>query len=298
MLAVSGRGAGRAPSHALHLDRCLRQGVQNGGEVFGFLVGALPEAVAAAEVVQRAVLVQHVLQLVRHLDLALVLAVLQERPKLLQAVQVAILIVAQREVLEVVENVCPELLLQSVAVEPEKALEAIAVVSGGVLHGKHLHLIVHLATEVGAQEVRPEAVERVHFLGLADAHLLPLIQALGMELVIFVLHKAIFLQQFMRGVLEIRELLLVAAAHEVQGRLRGRERRGVQRRGAQDPAHARAGLLGPPLLALLAVLGFGGVQARGRVAVGCVVAWPAGVAGHRRAGRRAAAVQVLHRGDL
>lgn len=55
-----------------------------------------------------------------------------------------------------------------------RAVIDVPVALFGVGEGELLHFVVHALVELGAEEVGPEAVERVHFARLTDAQILPL----------------------------------------------------------------------------------------------------------------------------
>lgn len=75
----------------------------------------------------------------------LYLVILEKGPKLLQTIQVTIIMVFERLLLEILEEVLPESLLQPVAVEPEETLQSIPVAFAGIFQSKTFELVVHLS---------------------------------------------------------------------------------------------------------------------------------------------------------
>jgi len=118
---------------------------------------------------------EHGLQLGHDVQLGGVPVVLDERPELLQAVELTRVSVADALLLEVLVELWAELALEAVAVEAEEALEAVAVSGLGVLDGERAELLVHLAVEVLAEEERPEPEHGVHLLRVTHAQLLALL---------------------------------------------------------------------------------------------------------------------------
>jgi hypothetical protein len=72
--------------------------------------------------------------------------------------------------LEVVEQVLSEVLLQTVRVEPEQALQAVPIASAGVLERRPPELVIHPAIEVFSQEERPEPEQCIHLLTLTHTY--------------------------------------------------------------------------------------------------------------------------------
>lgn len=100
--------------------------------------------------------------------------ILEERPELLQTVQLPVLVVFYCLLLELFVEVRPELALQTVRIKPKKALETVTEALFRVLQSKRLELMVHRTVEVLAQEERPEPVQRSHFTRVAAAPALPI----------------------------------------------------------------------------------------------------------------------------
>lgn len=130
---------------------------------------ALARRLNDAEVFNRLEILQVLLELGVDRELLAVLVVLEERPELLEPVQLARLVVADRLFLKDLVDVGPEALLEPVGEVAEQALEAVAEAGGGVFERQSAELVEHLAVEVAPQEERPEPEERVHFRRLANA---------------------------------------------------------------------------------------------------------------------------------
>eukprot|EP01136_Pigoraptor_vietnamica_P040244 Opistho-1_new@11929 len=190
--------------------------------------------VGHAEVVERAILGKELLEARGDLERARVLAVLEIRPELLEAVQMAAVVIGECLLHEIVKEVLAVLLLEAIAVEAEEALDAIPVSAAGILQGERAKLGVHLAVEVVAQEKRPEAEERVHLTRLPNAETLALARALLVKFVVLVLDKAAVLENLVRRVLEVGQRTALRALAHAPHALRlahaAREGRRVRRR--------------------------------------------------------------------
>lgn len=129
------------------------------------------------------------------IDLWLLARVSEICPELLETVQLALVIVLQRLCLELLVQLWPELALQTVAVESEQALEAVAESVGAVFGSQLTEVVIHLAVEVVAQEEGPESVQGIHLVRLADTELLAIGNATLSELAVQLLCESIRVKQ-------------------------------------------------------------------------------------------------------
>mmetsp|Transcript_7812 Transcript_7812/g.24111 ORF Transcript_7812/g.24111 Transcript_7812/m.24111 type:complete len:211 (+) Transcript_7812:433-1065(+) len=146
--------------------------------------------------------------------LATTLAVLEEGPELLQTVDVlAVLPVAQRLILELLEERRTELFLQTVRVEAEETLETVAVVTlVSIFAGQLTEFIIHSSIELITQEMRPEAEESVHLARAAKTHLAALFETGRAVLLVLGLSEAGVAQQRMRRMRELGQVTASEAA--------------------------------------------------------------------------------------
>ena len=151
------------------------------------------------------------------------LVVVVERPELLQPVQRPALVISQDVLLEIAVDERAESLLQTVAVKPEEALQAVVVRVPRVLLRQAAKLLVHARVERAAEEVAPKPEERVHLFRVAGTQPLALVDAPLVERAILLLLEVVILQQRVRRVLK-----------------RGNVPRGAVVRPGRRPRHGRA----------------------------------------------------------
>lgn len=184
------------------------------GDLVG-LITFLLWSLRVSKVLNRFVLADEAIQTFIDLEfsLCLILAVVEVCPELFKAIEMAIVIVSQRQFLEISKDFLAVTLFKAVGIEAEETLQTISVVLVGILDRQLLELIVHALVEVITQEVGPEAEKSVHFLRLANTQSLALLQCLCVVLVVLVLDKTVFSQQLMARMLKVRERM-----RDIQGR--------------------------------------------------------------------------------